>query len=298
MVRILVTGAGGQLGRSLHDLAATSPSTAVMTFADRQTLDISRADRIATWLADQPADVLINAAAYTAVDQAAAQPAEAAAANAEAPGLLAQACAQYGTRLIHVSTDYVFDGRAGRPYTEDDPVNPLNTYGRSKLEGERRVLAHAPDSIIVRTGWVFSAHGSNFVKTVLRLARSRDTLQIIDDQFGVPTWAGDLARVLLALAMRRGLPPGVFHYSSAPSTSWHGFAREILRQAHARGLIRRLPVLNPISAKDWPAPEPRPADSRLDGSRLAALLGSEPGDWRLGLARTLDALAAARDGLQ
>lgn len=297
-LRILVTGAGGQLGRSLQDLAQSSPQAAIMAFADRQGLDISRADSIAAWLADQAADVIINAAAYTAVDRAATEPAQAIAANTEAPGLLAQACAQRGMRLIHVSTDYVFDGRAGRPYTEDDPTNPLNTYGRSKLEGEQRVLAHAPDSIIVRTGWVFSAHGGNFVKTMLRLAQARDTLHVIDDQLGIPTWAGDLARVLLALAVHPDFPPGIFHFSSTPPTSWHGFAQEILAQAHARGLIEQLPTLHPIASRDWPAPEPRPADSRLDGSRLAGLLGLEPCDWRLGLARTLDALAPTRDGLQ
>ena len=297
-LRILVTGADGQLGRSLRALVYSSPPSATLAFADRRMLDVSRAGSIDAWLDRNPADVVINAAAYTAVDRAATESGHAMVANAQAPGLLAQACAQRGTRLLHVSTDYVFDGRAGRPYTEDDPVNPLNTYGLSKLEGERRVLAHAPDSLVLRTGWVFSAYGGNFVKTMLRLARERDTLRVIDDQVGGPTWAGDLARTLLALATRPAIPGGILHFSGTPWTSWHGFAREILDQALGKGLIGRLPALGPMAARDWPSPEPRPADSRLDGTRLAALLNLPPCDWRPGLARTLDALTRDPGGLQ
>ncbi|MER1966978.1 dTDP-4-dehydrorhamnose reductase [Castellaniella sp. GW247-6E4] len=299
-LRILVTGAGGQLGRSLRARVAESPPpSAAVTFADRTALDVTRADRVAAWLDRHPADVVINAAAYTAVDRAAAEYGRALAANAEAPGLLAQACARRGARLVHVSTDYVFDGRAGRPYTEDDPVGPLNAYGRSKLEGERQVLELAPTSLVLRCGWIFSAYGGNFVKTMLRLGRERDTLQVVDDQIGGPTWAGDLAQVLLELAMQRPAPAGIYHFSGAPWVSWHGFAHEILRQAMERGLLERPPVLSAIATRDRPPAEPRPADSRLDGSKLAERLGGRPApDWRIGLARTLDTLAQAPDGLQ
>lgn len=289
--RILVTGADGQLGHSLRALAEQRPDEARYEFLSRRQLDVTRADAVAARLDAHPVDRLINAAAYTAVDRAATEPALSRAINADAPGLLAHACAARGIRLLHVSTDYVFDGRLNRPYREDDPTAPLNTYGRGKLEGERAVLAAAPSAVVVRAGWVFSAWGGNFVRTMVRLGAQHDTLRVIDDQIGGPTWAGHLARVLHTLALRpdEGVPGGLYHFGGQPWVSWHGFALEILGRAHTRGLIARAPRVEAIASADWLSPEPRPANGRLDCARLEALLGPLERDWRIGLDRVLDA---------
>ncbi len=289
--RILVTGADGQLGRSLRALAAQVPGTARYTFLNRSQLDITQAGAIAAWLDAHPADCLVNAAAYTAVDRAADEPDLSRAINADAPGLLARACAARGMRLLHVSTDYVFDGRLDRPYRESDPTAPLNTYGHGKLAGEHAVRAADARAVVVRTGWVFSAWGSNFVRTMVRLGQERDVLRVINDQIGGPTWAGHLAQVLHALALRPAdsVPGGVYHFGGRPWVSWHGFALDILARAQARGLIGRLPRVDAIPSSDWPSPEPRPANGRLDCGRLAALLGPLEDDWRTGLDRVLEA---------
>ncbi|MFT0534099.1 dTDP-4-dehydrorhamnose reductase [Castellaniella hirudinis] len=293
-LRILVTGANGQLGRSLQALAAPLAGRIHYAFTDRDSLDITSDAAIGRWLDAHPADCLVNAAAYTAVDRAADELDTALAINAQAPALLARHCARRGMRLLHVSTDYVFDGTLDRPYRADDPTRPLNTYGRSKRQGEEAVLQAAPDALVVRTSWVFSAWGDNFVRTMLRLGQQRDHLRVIDDQVGGPTWAGHLAQALHQLAQRLhtpGLhtPGGLYHFSGTPDVSWHGFAREIFTQAVARGMLARAPALAPIPASDWPSPEPRPANSRLDCDKLEALLGPLERDWRIGLGRVLDA---------
>ncbi len=293
-MRILVTGADGQLGRSLQALAQQRPGQAHYHFAARSALDITHKDAVAQWLDAHPADCLINAAAYTAVDLAAREPEQVWAVNAQAPGLLAQACARRGMRLLHVSTDHVFDGRLGRPYRETDTTAPLNAYGRSKLAGEQAVRQVSRDAVIVRTSWVFSAWGHNFVRAVLRRSMTQDALDVVDDQIGGPTWAGHLAGVLHALALLPAarLPGGLYHFSGAPWVSRHEFAREIVIRAHACGLLRRLPQIRPVASADWPASEPRPADSRLDCTRLEAVLGPLQNDWRLGLAACYRAMAS------
>ncbi len=293
--RLLVTGADGQLGRSLRMLAMQHPDAARYAFLTRSQLDITQADAVHAWLDAHPADCLINAAAYTAVDRAASEPALSRAINADAPGLLAGACAARNIRLLHVSTDYVFDGRLDRPYRESDPAAPLNTYGRGKLAGEQAVLNADPRALVVRTGWVFSAWGGNFVRTMVRLGTERDTLRVIDDQIGGPTWAGHLAQVLHTLALRPEgeAPGGLYHFGGQPWTSWHGFALEILNRAQARGLLARLPHIEAISSADWPAPEPRPANGRLDCARLEALIGPLACDWRIGLDRVLESWQTA-----
>ena len=294
-LRILVTGADGQLGQSLRLLSQQHPASARYAFLSRAQLDITRAESIAAWLDAHPTDILINAAAYTAVDRAATEPELAHAVNAQAPGLLAKACAARGTRLLHVSTDYVFDGHLARPYREDDATAPLNTYGHSKLAGEQAVLQSDPNAVIVRTSWVFSAWGGNFVRTMVRLGAQRDSLQVIDDQVGGPTWAGHLAQILLDLALRPAstVPGGLYHFGGQPWISWHGFALEILNRAHTRGLIARIPRVEAISAANWPSPEPRPANGRLDGTRLARVLGPVAQDWRIGLDHVLDTWASS-----
>jgi dTDP-4-dehydrorhamnose reductase len=288
--RILVTGADGQLGRSLRALAR-GHEDARYEFATRAQLDVTRPDAIDGWLDGHPADGLINAAAYTAVDRAVQEPERAMAVNGRAPGLLAQACARRGIRFFHVSTDYVFDGRLDRPYREDDATAPLNTYGRGKLRGEQAVRAACPDAVILRASWVFSAWAPNFVCTLLQRAR-QPVLRIVQDQVGGPTWAGHLAQALHTLAVRpaRDTPGGLYHFAGQPWMSWSAFAREIFAAAQGRGLIRQAPAIEPIPSSQWPTPEPRPANSRLDCGKLEALLGPVPRDWRRGLDAVLDTM--------
>jgi dTDP-4-dehydrorhamnose reductase len=292
MTRILVTGADGQLGRSLRELAARSTGLASYVFLDRAQLDITQAGQVDRCLDAGHVDCLINAAAYTAVDRAALEPERAMAVNAHAPGQLALACARRNMRLIHVSTDYVFDGRLDRPYRETDPVAPLNTYGRSKCLGEQAVLQADPQAVILRTGWVFSAWGTNFVRGVLQRGRSQAVLRVVDDQWGGPTWAGHLAQAAQALAVRPAgtVPGGLYHFGGRPWTNRYEFADEIIERAHACGLLPRRPRLQAISSAHWAATEPRPANSRLDCARLEALLGPLERDWRSGLDRVLAGL--------
>ena len=304
--RILVTGADGQLGRSLQALAAHDSGPAVYAFVNRAQLDITDPSAPDRWLDAHPADLLINAAAYTAVDRAAVEKDAALAVNARAPGLLARCCAARGIRLLHVSTDYVFDGALDRAYRETDEPRPLNAYGRGKWQGEQAVLETAADAVILRTSWVFSAWGGNFARTMLRLGAQHEHLRVIDDQIGGPTWAGHLATVLHRLALRAGdggaaapaassrAPGGIYHFAGAPWVSWHGFAQEIFIRALALGLIPRLPAVEAIPARDWPSPEPRPANSRLDCGRLEALLGPLERDWRIGLDEVLRTWNAAQ----
>ncbi|MGB7400819.1 dTDP-4-dehydrorhamnose reductase [Castellaniella sp.] len=314
---ILVTGADGQLGRSLQALAKQQPLAAHYVFATRQHMDLGNEASIVRFLDQHPADCLINAAAYTAVDQAASHPEQATAINAQGPQWLAQQCAARHTRLLHVSTDYVFDGQLYRPYQETDTPAPLNTYGRSKWEGEQAVMAADSRAIVVRTSWVFSAWGANFVRTMLNLASRQTSLRVVDDQIGNPTWAGHLAQALHRLALhvitsdeatqasthRTSTPTStapiadgvdafnrIYHFCGTPTVSWKGFAEEIFRQAQASKMLAGIPTVQPVSASQWPSPEPRPANSRLDCSRIEALLGPVERDWRLGLAQVLQTL--------
>lgn len=293
-LHILVTGSHGQLGRSLQVLAAELPDRYHYTFVDKAQLDITDGEALGRWLDTHPGTrCIINAAAYTAVDRAADEADAALAINAKGPELLARECTARNIDLLHVSTDYVFDGQLQRPYQESDPCAPLNTYGRSKWLGEQAVLQYAPKAIIVRTSWVFSAWGNNFVRTMLRLGAERDQLRVIDDQIGGPTWAGHLALALHRLADRlnsstAASPGGLYHFSGNPDVSWCSFAREIFAQAETLGLLQRQPALEAIPASVWPSPEPRPANSRLDCSRLEALVGPVERDWRIGLGQVLD----------
>lgn len=292
-LRILVTGAAGQLGQSLAAQTTQHPALQIR-FTDRQTLDISRPDAIESWLTAHPADVIINTAAYTAVDRAEEEPRAAMAINATAVGHLAKRCAAHGSRLIHLSTDYVFDGRKTTPYTEVDTPCPINAYGRSKLAGEELIARLAPDTVIVRTSWVFSPYGSNFLKTMLRLGRERKTLQIIDDQMGGPTYAPHIAQVLIALAQRtrQEVPGGVYHFAGQPHVSWHAFAQEIFAVALTQGLIPAAPTVLPLPSHAWPSAVQRPQNSCLDNRKLSAVLGPLSCDWRAGVRETLARLAS------
>jgi dTDP-4-dehydrorhamnose reductase len=290
---IVVLGAGGQVGRELT-ARLTPPDAICLTRAELDLTDALAVRRVLTAL--KPT-VIINAAAYTAVDRAETERDLAFAVNAEAPAVLARACAEIGAALLHVSTDYVFDGRNQRPWREDDAPRPINVYGASKLAGERAVRDALPQHLIVRTAWLFGAHGPNFVRTVLRLARERGALRIVADQTGSPTWAGHLAETLIGLARRitagESLVWGTYHYAGAPATSWHGFAEAIVHAAVAQGLLPAPVPVALIATADFPTPARRPAWSVLDGARMAETFGLAPPDWRAGLAQTLASLKAA-----
>ncbi len=253
----------------------------------RPALDLARPETIAPALAAAGPDVVVNAAAYTAVDKAESEPDLAHAVNAVGAGAVAEAAARLGLPVLHLSTDYVFDGRLDRPYREDDPTGPLGTYGGSKLEGERRVAGANPRHVILRTAWVYAPFGANFVRTMLRLATSRDEVGVVADQRGCPTGALDIASALLAIAARvrtgaDGEPPfGLFHLTGGGEATWADVAEAVFVRSAALGgptaLVRR------ITTADYPTPAPRPANSRLDGSRLADVYGLTLPDWHASL---------------
>lgn len=287
-MKILLTGSAGQLGRELvRSLACLGEVVA----CDRRALDLGDADALRSVLRATKPSVVVNAAGYTAVDRAESEPAAAEAVNGLAPGILAEEAKRCGALLVHYSTDYVFDGAKGAPYTEDDAPAPLSAYGRSKLAGERAIAAVAGRHLILRTGWVFGLHGANFMKTMLRLARERDELRVVADQRGAPTWTRHLADATALLLARRDAAEGLFHVAAAGEATWHGYAEAIVATAAAAGLIERAPHVLPIATADYPLPARRPADSRLDCRRLARDCGIALPDWRTGLA---DCLADAR----
>ena len=287
-MKILLTGSAGQLGRELvRSLACLGEVVA----CDRRALDLGDADALRSVLRATKPSVVVNAAGYTAVDRAESEPAAAEAVNGLAPGILAEEAKRCGALLVHYSTDYVFDGAKGAPYTEDDAPAPLSAYGRSKLAGERAIAAVAGRHLILRTGWVFGLHGANFMKTILRLARERDELRVVADQRGAPTWTRHLADATALLLARRDAAEGLFHVAAAGEATWHGYAEAIVATAAAAGLIERAPHVLPIATADYPLPARRPADSRLDCRRLARDCGIALPDWRTGLA---DCLADAR----
>jgi dTDP-4-dehydrorhamnose reductase len=275
----LVVGAGGQLGADLVRLAAAVPGRSVVG-RSRAELDVTDASAVAAAVAEIRPDVVLNAAAYTAVDAAEADEAAATLVNGDAPAHLARACAAHGGRLVHVSTDYVFAGDAAAPYEVDAPVAPRSAYGRSKLAGERAVRAALPAaSYVVRTAWVYGASGNNFVKTIARLERDRETIEVVDDQRGSPTWSADLARGLVALA-GSAAPPGVYHCTNGGDTTWYGLARAVFAELGADPERVR-----PTSTDRYPRPAPRPAYSVLSAAAWrAAGLPALP-DWRDALTR-------------
>ncbi|HSD87825.1 MAG TPA: dTDP-4-dehydrorhamnose reductase [Kofleriaceae bacterium] len=278
-MNILVTGGKGQLGRAVARRGAAGGHT--VRALDVDELDICDEAQIVRALDPTP-DLVINAAAYTAVDKAETERDRAFAINATGAGLLARACAARRVRLLHVSTDYVFDGQATRPYREDDPIAPQSVYGASKAEGER--LVRDAGGVIVRTSWLFEQKGPSFVHTMLRLAKERPLLRVVADQRGCPTWADDLADGLIALT-RTQPRDAIYHYCNAEPTTWHGFAQVIveLARAHTQLACERVEA---ITTADYPLPAKRPAYSILDTSRIAAL-GIVPPSWRAGLATVI-----------
>jgi len=284
-VKVLVFGETGQVAR---ELARRAPAGVRITALGRDRADLSDPSTCALAIDRGDFDAVINAAAWTAVDQAEAEEAAALVVNGDAPAAMARAAAAKGVPFLHVSTDYVFDGAGDQPFRPDHPTAPLGAYGRTKLAGEVGVRAAGGKHLILRTSWVVSAHGANFVKTMLRLGAERESLNVVADQIGGPTPAAAIADVLFvaARAMVGGAAGGTHHFSGAPDTSWAGFAREIMARA---GLGC---VVNDIPSSAYPTPAKRPLNSRLDCSALEAAYGISRSDWRAGLDDILRELGA------
>lgn len=274
-MKALITGISGQVGKAL---LAGAPAGWTCVGLDRAGLDLTDPAAIARVVAEERPDLVLNPAAYTAVDRAESEPELALAINGGAPRAFAEALASHGGRLVQVSTDFVFDGTSGRGYRADDVRNPQSVYGSSKAAGEDGAGA---DAIIVRTSWVYAPGGANFVRTMLRLMREREELRVVADQIGSPTLASGLAATLWALAERG--EAGIWHHRDAGVASWYDFAVAIAEEAHALGLLARVPRIVPIATTDYPTPARRPAFSVLDVSATRAALGDESVHWRTNL---------------
>ena len=281
-MKVLITGAAGQFG--IECLRATPPGWAAVPLSRLQ-LDIGDPDAVKAVVAREQPDLIINAAAYTAVDRAETEPDAAFRANRDGPGYLAAAATAAGARIAHISTDFVFDGAAGRAYAPDHPTAPLGVYGVSKRAGEVAVLAAAGSALIVRTAWVYSPHGGNFLKTMLRLMGSRDEVRVVADQIGTPTSAATLAQAVWGLATRSA--HGVFHVTDAGVASWYDFAQAILEEALALDLLPRPIRVTPITTKDYPTPAQRPGFSVLDNHATWRVLGDVAPHWRAALRSVL-----------
>lgn len=291
-MRVLITGARGQVGHELLRLAPQGFEAVGMGSAE---LDIADPARVAMVVDQLQPQLIINAAAYTAVDKAESEAERAWTVNCKGVANLAVAAERLGIPLLHISTDYVFAGDAELPYRETDPTGPTGEYGASKLGGEQALTAQCSRHIILRTSWVFGAHGNNFVKTMLRLGREREELRVVADQHGCPTPAASIARALWELANqyreRSCLHWGTYHFSGMPACTWHEFALEIFRQAHELGLLTRMPQVRAIATAEYPTPAKRPAWSVLDCNRLLAAHGIAQADWREELRQVLRELA-------
>ena len=288
-MKVLVTGSSGQLAQSLAERARLHPEIELVA-CGRPQLDLEVAGSARVAIADRAPDVVINAAAYTAVDQAEDEPERAFRINADGAGEIAAAAAGAGAAVIQLSTDYVFDGRGSGPYREDAPVNPLGVYGRSKLAGEEQVRAANPRHVIVRTAWVYSPFARNFLKSIMTAATQRDILTVVDDQRGSPTSALDLADGLLTMLTAGEGWGDTYHLAGRGETSWCGFAREIMVQCAARGLPH-VPV-EPISTEDWPTRAERPRNSVLDSGKFERAFGFAMPDWRASTRDVVERLAA------
>ena len=288
MTRVLITGAKGQLGQAL--VAAANEKQFDVIACSSSELDITDQTDVHRVISSEKPDVVINAAAYTAVDKAESEPDRASAVNVDGPRYLAESCARHGGRLLHVSTDFVFDGKSHLPYKVDAPTNPLSVYGRTKRDGEVAILEHLPGAAtVLRTSWVYSATGTNFLTTMLRLMRERAELGIIMDQVGSPTGAASLARALLALAECPASCGKILHWTDAGIASWYDFACAIREQAISRWPEVDWAQLAPIYTEQYPTPAQRPAFSVLDSRAAQALVGPAP-YWRDQLRKQFSAL--------
>lgn len=294
-MRILLLGVEGQLGTELR---RTVPPDAELIAPRQAEADFTRLQELRALVRAARPQAILNAAAYTAVDRAESESALAHTINAEAPALLAEEATRHGAAIIHYSTDYVYGGDRAAPWTEGDVPAPCNVYGATKLAGDLAVLGAGARGVVLRTSWVYAAHGQNFVRTMLRLGRERDELRVVADQRGCPTWAHDLARASWTVLGRGCTPGGLFHCAGAGAVSWHGFAERIFALARQRPLGADLRVRSvvPIATADYPTPARRPLQSELDCSRIAREHGVRMPEWADALARCLDELGAAAPG--
>jgi dTDP-4-dehydrorhamnose reductase len=284
-MKVLLTGSKGQLGSCFQDRL---PAGWEIWATDSDVLDITDLNAVRVAVTNFQPNIIVNAAAYTAVDKAETEHELATLINKVGPENLAVAANEVGARLVHVSTDYVFDGTASTPYIETDVTNPLGMYGLTKLDGEIAVAAVQPEAIIIRTAWVFSEYGNNFVKTMLRLAKERDTLSIVADQRGCPTYAGDIAQTIIDLLNKNALG-GIYHYCGDQEVSWFKFAENIFNIALAKQKISKLPVAIAIPTEKYPTPAKRPVFSTLNCGKVG-LYGVLPSDWQLALNKVISKL--------
>lgn len=278
--KIAVSGAGGQLGLELHDLQQQYPQFDFV-FANKDLLPVNNRDIVQQFFATYKPDYFINCAAYTAVDKAETDRDVAFQINAFAVGLLAEQCASLNCRFIHVSTDYVFDGNSPEPYSESDPTSPVNVYGQSKLEGERLSMLANAESIIIRTAWVYSVYGNNFLKTMIRLMNSRPEIRVVSDQIGAPTYAADLAAAIMHIINSELWTAGIYHYSNLGRISWFDFAMAIRKRIGANCNLYAIP------SSDYPTPAKRPSFSLLDTSRIRDTFKLQIPNWEESLDRCI-----------
>jgi dTDP-4-dehydrorhamnose reductase len=281
--RIAVTGSNGQLGRELADLAPLYPNYR-FSFLTKEEFPLDDHKKMENWIDANPIDTMINCAAYTAVDKAESEKEKAFQLNAEAPGIIAILLSRTNTKLIHISTDYVFDGNSAEPLNEDAATNPVNMYGASKLEGERQVLQNNPQSVIIRTSWLYSVYGNNFVKTMMRLMKEKTSIKVIDDQKGSPTYAGDVARAIMEIIESGRFIPGIYHYSNEGETNWFEFASEVKK------LSASACEIFPITTSEYPTAAKRPAYSLMDKSKIKKVYGLTIPDWGFSLALCVGSL--------
>ncbi|HDY8145967.1 TPA: dTDP-4-dehydrorhamnose reductase [Vibrio vulnificus] len=283
-MKVLITGCNGQVGHCLTERLKTQAEVLAL---DYEGLDITNREAVFNTVAEFKPNYIINAAAHTAVDRAEQEVKLSFAINRDGPRYLAQASNECGAVMLHISTDYVFDGIGDKPYQEGDNTGPQGVYGQSKLAGEQAVAEACPEHLILRTAWVFGEHGNNFVKTMLRLAQSREELSIVGDQFGGPTYAGDIADALITMVqyIEQGSKPkwGVYHLSGMPYASWYDFASAIFQAAEQHKMLDKQPLLSSIPTSAYPTPAKRPANSRLDCAKIENQFGIKPSDWQVAL---------------
>ena len=284
MAKFLITGAKGQVGYCLtHQLQGKHEILAV----DRDELDITDKSAVKNVVENFRPDVIINAAAHTAVDRAETEVELSESINVKGPQYLAEAAKSIDAAILHISTDYVFDGQREGKYKETDATDPQGVYGKTKLEGEQAVAKANDKFIVLRTAWVFGEHGNNFVKTMLRLAKTRNTLGVVADQIGGPTYAGDIAANLIHIAEKaiagKGVQYGIYHFTGEPYVSWCDFAKAIFDEAVSQNVLEKGPLVNAITTADYPTPAKRPANSCLDLTKIQQVFGIQPSDWKKAL---------------